>query len=54
VVVGDPKRRWTAEEIAEAWTLGPDEHALLFGKRDGPPRLHAQVLCPGGTLPGPR
>jgi len=32
------KRPWTREELQEAWTLGPDEHALLSGKR-GPTRL---------------
>lgn len=36
---GEPtRRRWTSEELEEAWTLGPDEHALLATKR-GPTRL---------------
>ena len=31
---GEPtRRRWTREELEETWTLGPDEHALLSGKR---------------------
>ena len=31
---GEPtRRRQTREELEEAWTLGPDEHALLSGKR---------------------
>ena len=36
-------QRWTHEELEEAWTLGPDEHALLGGKR-GPTRLGFAVL----------
>ena len=37
------RRRWTREELEEAWTLGPDEHALLSGER-GPTRLGFAVL----------
>ena len=33
------KRRRTDEELEEAWTLGPDEHTLLYGKRGRPTRL---------------
>lgn len=35
---------WTQEEAEEAWTLGPDEHLLLSGKRTGPTRLGFAVL----------
>lgn len=38
-----PSRQWTREELEEAWTLGPDEHALLSGKR-GASRLGFAVL----------
>lgn len=27
------------ESLEEAWTLGPDEHILLYGRREGPTRL---------------
>lgn len=37
------KRPWTREELQEAWTLGPDEHALVSGKR-GSTRLGFAVL----------
>lgn len=37
------KRPWTSEELQETWTLGPDEHALLSGKR-GSTRLGFAVL----------
>lgn len=30
--------------LEEAWTLGPDEHILLSGKREGPTRLGFAVL----------
>lgn len=41
---GEPtRRRWTHEELAEAWTLGPDEHALLAGKR-GASRLGFAIV----------
>ena len=33
----------SGEELEEAWALGPDEHALLLGKR-GPTRLGFAVL----------
>ena len=36
--------RPTREEIEEAWTLGPDELALLSGKREGPTRLGFSVV----------
>lgn len=36
--------RWTRDEVKEAWTLGPDEHLLLSGKRDGPTRLGFVIL----------
>ncbi len=38
------KPRWTDEELREAWVLGPDEHALLSSKRNGPTRLTFAVL----------
>jgi hypothetical protein len=37
------RERRTREELEEAWNLGPDEHALLSGKR-GPTRLGFAVL----------
>ena len=37
------KRRQTSEELEEVWTLGPDEHTLLLGKR-GATRLGFAVL----------
>lgn len=37
------RRRWTREELEEAWTLGPDELALLSGKR-GNTRLGFAVI----------
>lgn len=37
------KQRWTSEELEDAWTLGPDEHALLTGKR-GATRLGFAVV----------
>jgi TnpA family transposase len=37
------RRRWLREELEEAWNLGPDEHALLSGKR-GATRLGFAVL----------
>jgi TnpA family transposase len=37
------KRRWTREELGEAWTLGPDEHTLLAGKR-GATRLGFAIV----------
>lgn len=37
------KRRWISEEIEEAWTLGPDELAVLGSKR-GSTRLGFAVL----------
>ncbi len=35
---------WIQEEAEEAWTLGPDEHLLLSGKRAGPTRPGFAVL----------
>lgn len=44
VRIGEPSRlRWTREELEEAWTLGPDEHALLSGKR-GSTRLGFAII----------
>lgn len=43
--------------LEEAWTLGPDEHILLSGKREGPTRLGFAVLvrffAREGRLPDP-
>lgn len=51
------KRRRTGEEFGEAWTLGPDEHALLAGKRGGPTQLGFTVLlrffAQQGRFPAP-
>ena len=38
------QRRKSEEEIEEAWTLGPDEHILLSGKRGGATRLGFAVV----------
>ena len=50
-------RRSREERLEEAWTLGPDEHALLSGKRDGPTRLGFAValrfLASEGRFPDP-
>jgi hypothetical protein len=35
---------WIQEEVEEAWTLGPDEHLLLSGKRAGYTCLGFAVL----------
>ena len=47
----------SGEELEETWTLGPDEHALLSGKR-GPTRLGFAVLlrffARKGRFPEPR
>jgi TnpA family transposase len=50
------KQSWTREELQEAWTLGPDEHVLLSGKR-GSTRLGfailARVFARRGCFPAP-
>lgn len=49
-------RRRTEEEIEEAWTLGPEEHALVAGKKAGPTRLGFALLlkffAKAGRFPG--
>ena len=54
--VGPTGPRWTREELGEVWTLGPDEHALLAGKR-GATRLGFAVtlrfFAREGRFPAP-
>jgi hypothetical protein len=45
------KRQWTGDELADHWTLGPTEHALLANKSDAT-RLGFAVLLKAFTLEG--